>query len=250
MKRPLEQLQVTILQDPILQREERMKEEKDDALANVQMQQEKMVNSEPSKLNLRYTKGDLVYLDRHLETRTVSEKSGTQTYGPYRVRGYGWVPEQHGTNEQNCPLCSQTMVGFAGPSPYLVVENPWVGPTSEFMVHEEDARPWNYPLPEVRQLAVSEDIQLTKLNQRSRNIVSKVAEYLKKPVDEISHLDLIGKRVVVKWTKAQGAAGQWAGTVIDYEPFQDRHWIKYDVPGEDGDDTFPQNLISTNASSN
>jgi hypothetical protein len=250
VKRPLEQLLVTILQDPIEQREERMKEEKDVALANIEMKQEKMVDSKPSLMNLKYGKGDLVYLDKHMETRTVPEKSGTQTYGPYRVRGYGWVPEQHGTHEQNCPLCSHGMKEFGGPSPYLVVENPWVGPTSEFMIHEEDARKWDYPLPSIRELAVSEDIQLSKLNKRSKNIITKVCKFLQIPEDELSYLDLIGKRVVVKWTKQQGAAGNWAGTVIDYEPFQDRHWIKYDIPGEDGDDTYPQNLISTNASSN
>ena len=250
-KRPLEQLPKSILRNPLENRTESLRDDRDHAMANIDLQQARMVEyNQANNLNVIYKKGDLVYLDRHLETRTISDKSGTQTFGPYMVKGYGWIPDAHGTQEQRCSLCNLKMKPFTGPSPYLVVENPWVGPSSQFIVHEEDARLWSYPLPQVRDLAVQEEFQLSQLTTRAKNMARRVARYLKKDVSDLSYLDLIGRRVQVKWTKAQGAAGYWSGIVIDYEPLNDKHWIKYDVPGEDGDDTFPQNLISTNATCN
>ena len=54
----------------------------------------------------------------------------------------------------------------------------------------------------------------------------------------------------MRWTKGQSASGKWNDTVVDYKPLMKMHWILYDVPDENGDAYFPQNLISNGASHN
>ena len=135
-----------------------MLDEQQLALDNIKMNQMVMIKKNKYDDTLRFQKGDLVYIDRHLPTRTIEEKSGTQTFGPYRVRGYGFITTPHGTNKQNCLMCDKKIFGRGEQSPYLIVENPWVGASSEFIIHEEDARLFNGPLPEVRELSVGEDL--------------------------------------------------------------------------------------------
>ena len=43
----------------------------------------------------------------------------------------------HGTEEQNCPMCDKRIFGRGEQAPYLLIENPWVGASSEFAIHEE-----------------------------------------------------------------------------------------------------------------
>ena len=43
---------------------------------------------------------------------------------------------------------------------------------------------------------------------------------------------------------------RWNSTVVDYEPLMKMHWILYDVPDENGNAYFLQNLISNSASHN
>ena len=241
---------VIILRNLLQQRQERMLEEQQLAMDNIKMSQMTMIKRDKANSNLRFQKGDLVYIDRHLPTRTVEEKSGTQTFGPYRVRGYGFMTTPHGTDEQNCPMCDKKILGRGEQSPYLLIENPWVGASSEFTVHEEDARLFKGPLPKVRELAVSEDLRTTDGTMGRLNLFQRVAKQFGTKVKDLSYLHLIGSRVWVRWTKGQGASGKWNGTVVDYEPLLKTHWILYDVADENGDAYFPQNLISNGASHN
>ena len=68
---------VIILRNLLQQRQERMLEEQQLALDNIRMNQMQMIKQDKANSTLRFQKGDLVYIDRHLPTRTVEEKSGT-----------------------------------------------------------------------------------------------------------------------------------------------------------------------------
>ena len=156
------------------------------ALDNIKMRQMEIIKKHNYNSSLRFQKGDLVYIDRHLPTRTVEEKSGTQTFGPYKMCGYGFMTTPHGTEEQNCPMCDKRIFGRGEQSPYLIIENPWVGATSEFTIHEEDARLFKGPLPEVRELAVGEDLQPTEGTMGRLNLFQRVAKQFQIKVKDLS----------------------------------------------------------------
>jgi hypothetical protein len=121
------------------------------------------------------------------------------------------------------------------------VENPWLGKTSQFTVHQDEANLWNEELPKVRSLAINEDLLY---DIRDKVVLAKIAFKLKTKIEDLSYISLIGSRVVVTWTAAQGAKGKWKGRVVDYEPLLGKHWIKYDIQDELGEDTYPQDLIN------
>ena len=60
---------VIILRNLLQQRQERMLEEKQLALDNIRMNQMQIIKQDKANSTLRFQKGDLVYIDRHLPTR-------------------------------------------------------------------------------------------------------------------------------------------------------------------------------------
>jgi hypothetical protein len=208
-----------------------------DALENIQGHQTRMMDKNGTS-GEKFDKGDLVYLDRHAEPVTVLSKSDTQTFGPYQVRGYGYD-----TDEDTCSMCELSLDKSDTAPPYLVVMNPFVGEDSKFTVHQSDARLWKAELPAKRVLAVNEDIQWSKSSTKMKSALTILAKRYGKTPQEMSYLDIVGEQVLVKWSKSQGSAGWWKGTVIDYEPLLHKHWIQYEVTDENGEDKFPQELI-------
>jgi hypothetical protein len=126
-------------------------------------------------------------------------------------------------------------------SPYLIVENPYVGPSSEMGIHQDEANLWNAPLPSTRQLAINEDI---KYNIKNDTTLRLVATRFKCSIKDLSYGNIIGRRILVNWTAKQGAAGKWPGTIIDYEPLMHKYWIRYDIPDANKDTDFPQDLVN------
>jgi hypothetical protein len=238
---------------PLEKQEEDMKLTLEAAGENLIGQQQRLMDSQLGDMKLmgyKFSKGDLVYLDRHLEPRDVAAKSGTQTFGPYQVRGYGYSVDHEKNKQAKCEICDGNFLHHVE-SPYVVVFNPWAGPSSEFTVHQDDARLWMGELPKKRILAINEELQWSKLtSQATKNAVTRAAKALGITPNKLSYLDLIGQRVWVKWTAKQGAGGTWNGTVIDYEPLKKAHFIRYDVQDVDGHDVFPQNLVNNGAGNN
>jgi hypothetical protein len=72
-------------------------------------------------------------------------------------------------------------------------------------------------------------------------------EYAKKhsQVDgkEWSPLNMIGRRVEVKWTQAN-AKGWFSGIITDFDEITKKLFVKYDIPDkETGKDTYGENLL-------
>jgi hypothetical protein len=64
-------------------------------------------------------------------------------------------------------------------------------------------------------------------------------------VDEyISPTAMIGTKVEIFWNQP-GAKGWWSGTITGYNPVNGTFWVKYDLVSADGEDTYPERLIST-----
>ena len=93
--------------------------------------------------------------------------------------------------------------------------NPWIGPDSQFSVHQDELAPYYGELPSTRELVPDENITGKNLNMIQS--MNKVLKKTQKDLNESTFLDLIEARLKVRWTAAQGAAGVWNGTVIDYE---------------------------------
>ena len=65
-------------------------------------------------------------------------------------------------------------------------------------------------------------------------------------MDNISVSHLINKRVSVHWNTKQVPNAWYKGTVIDYDPYIRKHWIKYDIEDNDGTSKYPKDLIGPN----
>ena len=102
------------------------------------------------------------------------------------------------TDEQNCPMCDKRIFGRGGQLPYLLIENPWVGASSEFTVHEEDARLFQGPLPKVRELAVGEDLRTTDGTMGRLSLFQRAAKQFQIKVKDLSYMHLIESRVWVR----------------------------------------------------
>ncbi len=121
----------------------------------------------------------------------------------------------------------------------VMIYNPFVGPTSSFEVSADDLIAYPDANLTKRHLLSQEEFDPSaRMSPTLRERVSMVKEKLKK--ENVSHLDLIGQHVEIDWGK-----GLWMkGLVIDYEPMISKHWIKGEKPKDDGDDTYPQALIT------
>ena len=176
--------------------------------------------------------GDLVVLLKDFpESRTVPVKSQTQTWGVYRVVG----PDPKNPTGVD-----------------LIIANPWIGQESELAVHQERLRGWNGTLnPNRRQyLDPKDDIDLKKLNVKGVRSLAMTAQFLKKAPEEVSHLDLIGCKVDVYYSRPAYLKGWWEGVIKDYEPKLGKHWIQYKVSSKDGHNHEPQDIISNRAGEN
>ena len=148
------------------------------------------------------------------------------------------APEKR-TNDASCrwygPYC---VWGREVTKPNVKLYNPFVGKDAELDVHEEDIRP--YKGERKREIIPQDEFHKgkEKWTVKQNQAIQRIAKKLKKNVENVSVTDLIGKRIQVTWTQA-GAKGNWPGTVVDYEPRINSHWVKYDKPTiEDGEQIF------------
>ena len=111
----------------------------------------------------------------------------------------------------------------------LSIQNPWVGPDSAFKVHQDEVSPIEIDLPKHRELANSEDFSMAELDPKHQKNFKNICKHLNIEETEFSYMDLVGSRVEVTWTKAQGAPGKWSGEIIDFEPKLYKYWIRYDI---------------------
>ena len=179
----------------------------------------------PGKVE-QYLVGDLVFIDKLEDNRTVPVKMGTQTQGPYQVAGYE-------ENKVNVKLV-----------------NPWVGNDSIFSSHQDNLRIFKNKKPLTRFIDKKDDLDISKVNARGLKGCRKVAEHFGKELSDLGFMDLIGSRVKVHWSKGQALGSGWhAGTIVDWEPRLGKHLIKYDKSDDNGDRHWPQNLMSSGATS-
>jgi hypothetical protein len=156
--------------------------------------------------------GDLVSIRNH----SPDGKLDVRTYGPYRIEA------------------------FVENSPNVTLENPWVGKDSQFQMHQEDVIEYKGDA-KVRHLTpMQEFVEPSKGAKNQLERLKMIKKHLGK--EQLSYLDLIGKRVKVNWTQTT-ARGWWDGTVVDYEPRVGRHWIKYDIESQDGVYHFEEDLM-------
>jgi hypothetical protein len=177
---------------------------------------------------LKYKKGDLVIFSKSKDNKTVEDKSSTQTWGIYRVRGYTLGP--HAKEAHNLPESVEA-----------VIENPWIGPDSEFVVHHNEIYPYSGQLPKMRALTRLEDHNYLEVTPAKKKVLEMLCKRVGKSLDELSLMDLVGQRVEVRFDGL--AKGWWKGTVVDFEPFLGKHWVKYDVADEEGQEYFPQDFF-------
>jgi hypothetical protein len=153
-----------------------------------------------------------------LHNKEPKNKYEARNFGPYQLIGFEVTPREN-----------------------ALLVNPFVGRDSEFSAHPSDLTVWKkFNATEVtRQLAPQKDLQINGNDKTREDRIAYVKNYLQK--ENLSYLDLIGKRVCVNF----GKIGKlyWTGTVIDFEPLINKHWIKYDVPSKDGTQCYPQNLL-------
>ena len=182
-------------------------------------------NSKTSKTSDKFKKGDIVFLKNY---KSEKNKLANRTFGPYEVRGYELTD-----------------------GPNVILWNPYVGAESEILQHSEDLYPQKCNvISEKREITPQQELKVNYDNKKTietqlerRKMVSK-----KLKIDEtaISVLDLIDKRTSVYWSTRSVPNGWYKGTVIDYEPYIKKHWIKYDIQDVDGTCKYPQDLIGNN----
>ena len=168
-------------EDPVVDYEEIELEKVKDKLDKTRENMRK--NHPPLKEAKMFQPGDLVvWLKDFSESRTVPVKSQTQTWGVYKVVG----PDPKNPTGVN-----------------LIIENLWVGQESELSVHQERLRGWKgtLDLSQRRYLDPKDDIDLKKLNVKGVRTLAVAAQFLKKAPEEVSHLDLIGCKVDVYYSR-------------------------------------------------
>ena len=164
--------------------------------------------------------GDLVDVRKQKEER--NNDADCRWYGPYTV----W-----GKPDANLPN--------------WLVFNTFVGKDADFEVNVADMQPHKGSGKRVL-LPMDERHNVDQLpSKKCSSMIQKSLKRCKKDIANFSALDLIGQRIKVFWTQ-KNAKGWWKGTIVDYEPRQGQHWIKYDYASEDGTQNYTQDLIYGN----
>ena len=160
--------------------------------------------------------GDLVDICRPSEARN---DCNNKWYGPYKVLG---LQKKRNNN--------------------LVLVNPFVGDDSKMVVHVADVS--KHRGEGIRREVIPQDEPTHDISKYTKAFVKMIVDKLKKNINDVSAIDLIGKKVQVYWSQT-GARGWWTGIVIDYEPYHKKHWIKYEIKSDDGTTCYLQDMLGT-----
>lgn len=179
------------------------------AKERIQTYQQKMIDNNPGTLTT-FKPGSYVMRQRPRP----AHKFDVVMEGPYRIV------------EQNAQR----------PANYLV-ENPWVGFDSRRMFHTTELREYKGSIDK-RVLTRQQAIKNSAYKPQRKPYLKMAQKATSAPW---SLVNVIGRRIKVKWSQLQGS--WYTGEIVDYSPEEQKHWIRYDQASKDGTRHYLEGIL-------